>query len=41
MRAKFLTGLTLALLLALPAVAASQDDLDEVVNKDNTPFGAT
>ncbi len=44
MRAKFLTGLTLALLLALPAGVAAQTDsenLDDVVNQNNTPFGAT
>ena len=44
MRAKFLTGLTLALLLTFPvgvAAQSSSDNLDEVVNQNNTPYGAT
>jgi hypothetical protein len=45
MQAKFLTGLTLAALLtALPAAVGAQTssgDLDDVVNQNNTPFGAT
>ena len=44
MRAKFLTGLTLAALLtALPAAAGAQggSDLDDVVNQNNVPFGGT
>ena len=44
MRAQFLTGLTLAVLLtALPAAVSAQasGNLDEVVNQNNTPFGTT
>ena len=44
MRAKCVTGLTLALLLALPVGVAAQsqsENLDDVVNQNNTPFGAT
>jgi len=44
MQAKFFTGLTLAALLtALPAAVGAQSsgDLDDVVNANNTPFGAT
>jgi len=44
MRAKFLTGLTLVVLLAaMPTVVSAQasGNLDEVVNQNNTPFGTT
>ncbi len=45
MQVKFFTGLTLAVLLtALPAAVGAQSssgDLDDVVNQNNTPYGAT